>query len=180
MTIKRVFNGAISPNSYGISDLIEDALSIYIVNPDSTNEVNLDLFLQLEINIFENRQIRLSDGITEINTETLINIPNEYSYCELNKRIAIYSSFTVNIEVYCIYQEFSIDTSLLNTIKGKIDNLTTSQNINNLATAGIVVNQISQNVALGVLGASLAPYTLGASLGVEPPLLAGTAALLLP
>ena len=178
MSTQRVFNENLQPNQYFLSDLIEDATAFYIIAPDESVEVQIDIFLQLEISVFENRQIRLFEGLTENDTRTVLIIPEELTYTNTNKRFALYSDFSVRVEIWCIYKDFSIDSNQLDSIENKLNALQTTNSINNALNAGIALNAIQQNISLGLLAASLSPITLGSSLASQPPLLTGATTLL--
>jgi len=177
MSKERIFSGIVQQASYSITDNIDDALAFYIIAPDDTVDVQIDVYLQLEINLLENRQIRLYEGITENDTRTALTIPKEYQYINIPKKFALYSDFRVSIEVWCIYQNKSVDTDRMVAIQEKLNQLQLQQTAETALTAGIAVNAIQQNVGLGLLAASLAPITLGTSLTTEPPLISGTTTL---
>lgn len=129
-TITRIFNGTIDPATVNRTDAFGNATALYMVAPDSTLELELDFYLQLEIDGVTNRLIRLNDNYT-LDTITVYPIPIELQGLGIPIYGVIIGGQSVAVEVYMIQRgsggEGSIGCDLtevtdkLNTIDSKIN-----------------------------------------------------------
>lgn len=163
MSAIRIYNGTMFSNQTNNSDYVFDAIALYIVNPDTTLELEIEYFFQYEITSFENRLVKIAQTfITD--TETLLIIPKELRNSEEKKYITFVPSTTVNLEVWALYdnQPTNLD------IDERIQSLQTQLTRIELENTAIGVNQLAQNASLiaiaTTVGAGLALPTAGASL----------------
>lgn len=160
--ITKVFAGDLAGASIKLSDNIGNASAIYITAPNEFYDVEIDIWLQIYLPEGV-RRIRLTDDVQEIDTETLIFIPSEYQFLNVNKNIAIYSDGNIFIECYAVTQEENVNTSIIKQIQQKLAEV---QEFNNI----LALNQTGQNAALiaiaGGVGVAASVITGGASLAL--------------
>ena len=173
MTIKRVFNGNLNPEDTNKTESLKGAIGFFIVFPDSTDELELDFYLQVEVTNTENRLLKVDETYTA-NTLSLYTIPIELQGTELNIYGAILSTFPLFVEVWGIFSY-----STLEEIKDQGDRIENILIQNRIIEYAQIANAIAQNTAISIIAGSLAPVTVGTSLGAVP-LLQGSNATLTP
>jgi hypothetical protein len=104
MSITKVFDGIANTNTENLTALVNGATGFYIVAPDLSEEIELDFYVQFELNIFErNKRIRIQDDITLSDTLTLIPLPEELRNINSNNiKLLFLTDIQFYLEVYII------------------------------------------------------------------------------
>ncbi len=156
MVQNRIFNGVPSTNSLNSTDSFSRGVGFYIVAPDSTFELEIDLWLQIRLTPSNQRLVPLLTGY-KITTEEFVIIPAELKNISEETYLAFTTDIQENLEVWVIED----DTITLQEISGKLD-------IIDDKLSAVVRSQLGQNQALqlisGTLGLGLSVPTSGASL----------------
>ncbi|AUC61800.1 hypothetical protein AA637_11870 [Cyanobacterium sp. HL-69] len=179
MTIAQIYSG--TPNN-GIAntDLFIDGSAIFMVAPDLTDEVELDFYLQVEIDT-ENRLLKLNPEY-RLDTVVLFPVPDELRNCNLNMYGVILTTFPVAIEVYVIFKNTDTE-ELLQQIYEEILALRQEfalEQARNIATDiafALAGQQLS--IGLGILATGLIPITGGVS-STAVPAFGGSTSILAP
>lgn len=191
-SIKVIFDGTVNPATDYISTKFNNARFILLDTPSLPLDQGIDIAFGLRIylnligrTVTKDVILPSDNFVTVYDSFYVIYIPSEYA--DSNFEMDFTFNFGINIDsvdlrVYVFTTDATNDLlkDELDQILEVINSVRDLQVGELLVNAGIVANQLAQNTAIAVLGASLAPLTLGASLAVEPPLLGGSAALLLP
>ena len=168
MTITQIYSGTPS-NGIANTDLFIDASAIFMVAPDITDEVELDFYLQVEVET-ENRLLKLNPEY-RLNTVVLFPVPDELRNCNLNMYGVILTTFPVAIEVYVIFKNTNTE-DLLQEILEEIQGTRTelrAEIARNLATdVAFALAQQQVDLGLGIIASSLAPITAGVSATAVP------------
>lgn len=155
----QVYNGATNSNGLTVTNQFSKSSFLYFIAPDTTDDYEIDCFLQLELGS-EVKRIPLET--IALKTNNVITIPAEYRNCGLPQRLAMITDEVVTIEAYSV-ECFCCGQEELQEILNRLaiadfkDNLT-------------LTNQLLQDYAIsalaGSLGAALAPVTAGLSAAI--------------
>lgn len=172
MTIARIYNGNLDSQAINRTNSLQGAIGFFVIFPDSTDELEIDFYLQVEVTNSENRLLKLNETYT-VNTLSLYTIPMELQGTGLNIYGAIISTFSISIEVWAIYSN-----STLEDIKDKLEEIDLKLQTDLAFEVAQTLNEIQQNIALTAIATGLLPITGGVSGGAIPALTAGSTLLL--
>lgn len=178
MTITRIFNGT-STNGIGITSNFSNASALYMIAPDTTDEIEVDFYLQFAISLVDNRLLKLNESYT-LDTLSVYVIPDELRQLDKEFYGVFTTSSSIALEIWVIESENSLQCDLEEVLQAIRDFRTqfTIEQVRQIATdAAFAIAEGQQNIALGFLATSLAPITGGVSLTALAPL--GTANLTL-
>lgn len=182
MTVTRVYNGTPNNETITFTEPITDAVAIYAIAPDITDEIEIDFYLQLEISPSSNRLIRLNDNFT---LDTIVVYPIPLAFQDLQE-LTVYGAFTsslnVNIEIWVVDKETAIE-DLLQEIYDQLLELRQDfaiEQARNIATdVAFALAQQQVSLGLGILSTGLIPITGGVS-GTAVPVFSGSTGILAP
>lgn len=158
MALLTVFNSSLNPTTGSLTARFTNATAFYINAPLLSSELELDVFLQVYFPATSGEKVRnlalgkLKDGqikLNEVDTETVVPIPNEFLDSGLEMALFFLASESITLEVYVLGQDCtlcelenriaSLDsklTTLTNQVQDiansnseRIDNLTTLLNL---------------------------------------------------
>ena len=163
MALLTVFNNTLNPTTGSLTARFVNATAFYINAPLLPDELELDVFLQVYFPTAAGERVRnlalgkLKDGqikLNEVDTETVVPIPNEFLDSGLSMALFFLSSESITLEVYVLGQdctlcelENKIDSldSKLNDLTSRVEDLVNanSDSINNLtALINLILNAV--------------------------------------
>jgi len=150
VTTTRVFNRSMTPASINRSDRFLGADFLYIIAPDSTAEIEMDVFLQIFLPFGEQRKIQLESPsilatVNQVNTETVARIPIEFKGYEMYLALTPTSSDFLEVWV-------SGSTSPCEELGDQLDRI---ESKTNLCIASNVISSIVDIVLVGAFGGVL-------------------------
>lgn len=96
----RIFSGTTSTGLPTLTDPIGNASVFWLVAPDTADEIEIDMFLQLELGEDNFRLLRLDT--VRPNTEGAYRIPREYLYLGKDLRLALFAGAAIALEVWIV------------------------------------------------------------------------------
>ncbi len=163
MVLQTVFNNTLNPTTGSLTARFTNATAFYINAPLLPDELELDVFLQVYFPTTSGERVRnlalgkLKDGqikLNEVDTETVVPIPNEFLDSGLEMALFFLASESITLEVYVLGQdctlcelEDKIDSldSKLNDLTSRVEDLVNanSDSINNLtAILNLILNAV--------------------------------------
>lgn len=127
MVLQTVFNGALNPTTGSLTARFVNATAFYVNAPLLSDELELDVFLQVYFPATDGERVRnlalgkLKDGqikLNEVDTETVVPIPNEFLDSGLEMALFFLASESYSLEVYVLVQDCT-----LCELENKIDDL---------------------------------------------------------
>lgn len=149
VTTISIFNGTTTPNSENNSANFTAGIGFYLIAPTSTDEIEIDIYLQVELTVNVTRMVRL-EPLNISNTERLTVIPPQLRDLGLPMYLAIFPSEAINLEILLLQPVCTeaIICNQLTQINQKVDALTTAiQEIN--------TDNNSQNIMLDLILSAL-------------------------
>ncbi len=163
MVLQTVFNNTLNPTTGSLTARFTNATAFYINAPLLPDELELDVFLQVYFPTTSGERVRnlalgkLKDGqikLNEVDTETVVTIPNEFLDSGLEMALFFLASESITLEVYVLGQdctlcelENKIDSldSKLNDLTSRVEDLvlSNSDSIDNLtAILNLILNAV--------------------------------------
>ena len=163
MVLQTVFNNTLNPTTGSLTARFTNATAFYINAPLLPDELELDVFLQVYFPTTSGERVRnlalgkLKDGqikLNEVDTETVVPIPNEFLDSGLEMALFFLASESITLEVYVLGQdctlcelENKIDSldSKLNDLTSRVEDLvlSNSDSIDNLtAILNLILNAV--------------------------------------
>ena len=167
MVLQTVFNSSLNPTTGSLTTRFVDATAFYINAPLLSDELELDVFLQVYFPTTTGERVRnlalgkLKDGqikLNEVDTETVVPIPNEFLNSGLEMALFFLASESITLEVYVLGQdctlcelEDKIDglDNKLNTLTSRVEDLANA-NSDSINTITTVLNLILNAVGIPV------------------------------
>ena len=120
MTVTKIYGGVPS-ESLEVSESFSNGKLIYITAPDITDEIEIDLYLQYQVNGFDNKLIQLNAEFRALSI-LVYTIPVQFQD-ENDIYIAFSSSLNTTIEIWVVAEDASNQVLLekLNQILQKVD-----------------------------------------------------------
>lgn len=178
MTVTRIFNGS-ATNGIGTTANFRNAVALYMIAPDITDEVEIDFYLQFAISPTDNRLLKLNDSFT-LDTLSIYVIPLELSALEQDFYGVFTTTSNITVEIYAIEGQNSLACDLeevLQEIRDLRTQFTIEQARETAFDVAFALAEAQQNIALGFLATALSPLTIGGSLSALPPLTTASTSL---
>ncbi len=163
MVLLTVFNSSLNPTTGSLTARFVNATAFYINAPLLPDELELDVFLQVYFPTAAGERVRnlalgkLKDGqikLNEVDTETVVPIPNEFLDSGLEMALFFLASESITLEVYVLGQDCTLCEleNKIDSLDSKLDDLTSrvedlananSDSIDNLtAILNLILNAI--------------------------------------
>ena len=163
MVLQTIFNSNLNPTTGNLTARFTNATAFYVNAPLLADELELDVFLQVYFPTVAGERVRnlplgkLKDGqikLNEVDTETVVPIPNEFLDSGLEMALFFLASESYSLEVYVSCQDCTLCEledkindldSKLNILTNRVEDLTNtnSDSINNLtAILNLILNAV--------------------------------------
>lgn len=125
VTTISVFNQVTNANSEDVSTTFTSGVGFYLISPTITDEIEIDIFLQVRVTATVTRMVRL-EPLNLSTTERITVIPQQLRSLGLPMYLSIFSSEAVLLEVLLLQPTHSLATigTELTIVNQKLDSLT--------------------------------------------------------
>ncbi|MGK7951400.1 MAG: hypothetical protein AB4368_22100 [Xenococcaceae cyanobacterium] len=124
MVIQQVFNNTVNPDASNLSDRFTDAIAFFISAPLLTDEIEIDVFLQIYLDNSSIRNIPLGRieeqvmWINSIDTEIIQAINYEFVDTNLEMALLFLPSEAFTLEAFIVKKNIT-----LNSLKKQLDDI---------------------------------------------------------
>jgi hypothetical protein len=120
ITTTKIFNGNTSASELTVSSQFSNASFIYLIFPDSSDEIAIDSYLQVEL---DSNTFRLIPVVKyEIDSESIVVIPEELKNTDIKMRLVLNASSSDFVEIYVVTNIDSCENDN-NDIKTKLSTI---------------------------------------------------------
>lgn len=119
-----IYNGLLNSNQENLTDTFINGVGFYLIIDNNVNQIEVDIFLQVELSNTVTRQIRLQP-FNLSNTQRITLLPSEIAELNLPLKLSILPSDSFNLEVILLQTDCRICSLKLelDSIQLKLDEI---------------------------------------------------------
>ena len=125
-----IYNGNLTANQENLTATFTNGIGFYLIAPNNINDLEIDIFLQIDLSNTVTRQIRLQP-FNVSNTQRVTLLPTEITELNLPLRLAILPSNNFNLQIILLQTDCRICNikSELDLIKATLNQILANQGV---------------------------------------------------